>query len=143
MATSNKSNHDELIDFYNAVEERVIELFGSYDRAAAYFDRRGSLDSLWEFAKDRYFEGWHASRVAKTWYGENVGDVNARGEPAFTRRRPMSSQQPPLAAGVMTSSQKFWPAAKLVASSGKMPALSSNRTHNYRFQCDWHSGEQA
>lgn len=84
MTTSNKSNHDELIDFYNAVEERVIELFGSYDRAAAYFDRRGSLDSLWEFAKDRYIEGWHASRVAKMWYGENVGDANARGERVYT-----------------------------------------------------------
>ena len=65
--------HDpQVVEFYNVVEEGVINLFGSYDRAAHFFDWECSLDSLWEFARDKYFQGWHAARVARTWYAENV-----------------------------------------------------------------------
>ena len=81
--------HDELVGFYNMVEETIINLFGGYDKAAAYFDLRGGLDGLWNFSSKHYVDGWHASRVARTWFDENVrpgdrGDVPLPVTPAYT-----------------------------------------------------------
>jgi len=69
MAVFKDIHDDELVAFYNQVEETIITLFGSYESAATYFDWRGSLDELWLYTKEHYLMGWHASRVARTWYG--------------------------------------------------------------------------
>ncbi len=65
-------HNDELVEFYNRVEEGVITLFGTYERAAAYFDKVGSLDDLWVTTESCYRGGWSAARTASTWFQINV-----------------------------------------------------------------------
>jgi hypothetical protein len=65
-------HNDELVAFYNKVEEGVITLFGTYERAAAYFDKVGSLDDLWTTTESCYRGGWSAARTASTWFQINV-----------------------------------------------------------------------
>ena len=68
-------HNDELVAFYNVVEQHVIDMFGSYERAASYFDTAGSLDELWMTTEACYRGGWSAEKTARMWF------VNARPTP--------------------------------------------------------------
>jgi len=74
-AKPNKAaNHkDDLTAYYNDVEEAIIVIFGTYEKAAEWFDTHATaLNSLWDFCEEKYVIGWSASRAANEWYHLNI-----------------------------------------------------------------------
>jgi hypothetical protein len=66
---------DQLTTYYNAVEETIIVLFGSFEKAAEWFDAPEhaiELNNLWRFCESKFLASWHASRAANEWYNLHV-----------------------------------------------------------------------
>lgn len=64
---------DDLTAYYNDVEEAVVVIFGTYEKAAKWFDaHEPALNALFSFAEEKYLAGWSASRAANEWYHLNV-----------------------------------------------------------------------
>lgn len=64
---------DDLTAYYNDVEEAVIVIFGTYEKAAEWFDaHEPALNALFSYSEEKYLAGWSASRAANEWYHLNV-----------------------------------------------------------------------
>ena len=63
-----KIDNTELSAFYNVVEEIVISIFGSYEKAAAYFEEYDQLNWLWDFTEEKFNKGWSPDKVARVWH---------------------------------------------------------------------------
>lgn len=63
----------ELTAYYNEVEEAVVALFGSFEKAAEWFDNDStSLNCLWAYCEEQYVIGWSATRAANEWFNQFV-----------------------------------------------------------------------
>ena len=76
-ATVNKYTQEdfktESTAFYNECEEAIIVIFGTFEKAAEWFDTHPiELDSLYNYCEEKYVIGWTASRAANEWYHLNV-----------------------------------------------------------------------
>lgn len=59
--------------YYAEVENEIIELFGDFDKTAAYFDKNPiSLSGLYAFCDDFRAAGYSADKTAADWYSLNV-----------------------------------------------------------------------
>lgn len=75
MTKTYKVPKDELTAYYNDVEESIICIFGSFEKAAEWFDKHPvALNSLFAYCKEKYTVGWSASRASNEWYRENVAE---------------------------------------------------------------------
>jgi len=64
---------DDLTAYYNDVEEAIIVVFGTFEKAAEWFDKHATaLNSLFAYCEELYITGWSASRAANEWYHLNV-----------------------------------------------------------------------
>ena len=69
----NENYCEELTAYYDDVEKVIAELFGSFHRAANWFDKQPiELHRLWEYCKEKYVVGWNVCRTANEWYHKNV-----------------------------------------------------------------------
>jgi len=72
--TAKPANYkDELTAYYNDVEEAIIVIFGTFEKAAEWFDTHATaLNSLFAYCEEKYKTGWSASRAANEWYRLNI-----------------------------------------------------------------------
>jgi hypothetical protein len=68
-----KGSHQEVQAFNNDVEEHLMKMFGSSDKAFAWFEEfPNALNSFYTYSEIMYRQGRSARRTAKLWFRENV-----------------------------------------------------------------------